>query len=230
MRKKLVCILLVVMLALAAVGCGNGGSGPESAITQYTKALADNDYDECIALTKTSSVSLIKTQLSSGTDLFQNAVLESLLAVFFSDLSVKTQSVSINGSSAAVQCSFYNIDVAKAYLFIVERLQVYISDYQAGGFDDTDIAQKVPFWIESIVKDAEFTEKVTRINLTVVNENGQWLLSEDDALLKGLFEGSDFYSLFSQTTPPTVPTPDPAVTTPTPSPTTPQIQIITPDN
>jgi hypothetical protein len=118
----LVALGLVLSISLAALGCGDDGSGPEAAVQKWLTALANQDIDTLIDLTNSpEDLAALEAMGRSREDLKYDAEAEmvrSLGTLKFSDITMETEQegdeavVTITGGSVTMEGMGVTLDLA----------------------------------------------------------------------------------------------------------------------
>lgn len=119
-----VALTLILGVTLFAVGCGDGGAGPEATVQQFLTAMENQDIDTIIDITVSpDDLAAMEAAGISAEDLKNGAEAEMLGAfgaLSFSDVTMETMqegdeaTVTITGGSVTVEAMGVTLDLMQA--------------------------------------------------------------------------------------------------------------------
>lgn len=187
MKKIVRLFIIVLVLSLTLVGCGDKGETPEQAVTNALNAI--KSLDEETANKYFAYEELMGTEDESQ-EIIENQENTKLLV---EKISFKIISSSIDGNNATVKTEITNLDLKAIFEeYLQQAMEFALSNALAGNVATTDeeLAKQMEQMLIDLIKREDNVMATSTIDIKLTKNGTSWTLDMDeplqDAILGGL--------------------------------------------
>ncbi len=183
--KKIVCLLLVIVMAFMLVGCGAKGDA-KKAFNNMMQAFQTGEAETISKYYDFNAVSRF-VNADDQTEML-NAVLEPLKSMQYQVISVEK----LDGANVRVTASITSIDFTEVMdRYIKGVMEMVVSDSyqdQVAGMSKEDYQKLLASKMTEVLAQADIPKTDKEVSVTMVKKDGEWVAGGDsDELLGALF-------------------------------------------